>query len=201
MSTLSLDDNQRVTMLRTGKPVGGFFSPGSGDKSTTEWNRLMPHGDTAELVSDNDLQLNIGTLRNDLIGIHDDHDVMILNAGYFQQLRVQAESDGILTLHEPIKHRTGLQTLGSTIEYVLFPRLIFPIGLYYISSAAGDELEIGFAKDDAYDPSTVVKYMQIANKEQFKIPNRQLQHLFYKFTNLTDGATHSISWGEHFRVR
>lgn len=199
MSTLSLDDNYRVTMLRSGDPIGSFYTPADAEKSTTDWHRLMPDGNTAALVSGNDRQLNIGTLRDDILSV-DDWELMILNAGYFQQIRILSEDSGVLTLHDPIKHLVGLQTLGdNSIEYVMFPRLTFPLGIVLHASAVADELEIGVAKENVYAPTDVKKLAQNSDDQQWRMHSRQIQKLFYKFTSLTTNATHSISWGEHYK--
>ncbi len=193
--SLAVDANHKVIMSSEGDPIGGYFQLSTAQKSTTAWNRLMPHGNAASVVSDNDRQLNIGTLRTDVLSVRN-WNLMILNEGYFEQHRIKEYNNSILTLDKPLNNFGGLKTLDSAIEFVIYPSLVVPMGILYLPSVTADFLEIGVAEENVYSP-TPKKYVELKADQQLSMPTLQIQKIFYKFTNLTNSATHAMSWGEH----
>ena len=193
--TVALDANRNPLNIREGDPVGGYFVPASAQKSTTAWYRLMPNGDNGALVSGEERQFNITSIRSDILNVVN-WNLIILNIGYLQQFKINSVSSAILTLDKRIEYAEALGDL-SGIEYVMYPTLDFPIGLHYQPTGNSDDhLEIGFAAENIYNP-TPKKFFELEPRKSAMIPSQQIQKLFYKFGSLTASETHNISWGEH----
>lgn len=177
--TLAIDANHNPVMLREDDPIGGDLTVPAG----TDWKRLMPSGNTAALVSGESLQLNINAVRADVLDVNN-WNLMILNAGYFQQFKIKGESGGILTLDTQIEFTEALGNLTG-IEYVIYPTLDLPFEIF--SSVA---LEIGVAKENVYAP-TPKKISGLSAGGGLILHTRQVQKIFYKAA-----AGSHIYWGE-----
>ena len=202
--TLAMDANFKTLMLREQLCVGEFLSlaDGADEKPVgTDWVRLMPHNDDAELVDDEEKQLDITSVRDTILSI-EGWNLEILNVGYQQKHQIVEYNadDGIATFAEPIRYAEGLDGL-SGIEYVLYPTVEFPLCVRFISSTANNQLEIGVTNADVYDPDTIVKYEQVKQEVSILLPTRQVQQIFYSFTGTrsqADAADITLSWGEHY---
>ena len=185
---LALDANAYPTILREDDSVGGYLTP----ETSTGWHRLMPSGDAASVVANNARQLNIGTLRSDILDVLG-WNLMVLNAGYFEQHKIKEYANGVATLEKPLLFHEGLKTLGSGIEWLIYPTLDIPMGIYYKPNANTSELTIGLAKENIYAPTP--KPIAVLEAKQLLITHtRQIQKIFYQGAAAAD----RISWGEHY---
>lgn len=197
---LSVDENNKKLMTRGDLCIGEFrtLAYGATEKPVKAWRRLMPHHNTAAVVTDAAHQLNITSVRSTILSLKDWY-LEILSAGYQQKQRIVAYAGGIVTLAGPLKFYEGLKGL-SGIEYVVYPILDFPLSIHHISSSDNNNLEIGFTTEDVYAPTTVVKYAEIRRDFSVTLPTRQVQKVFYRYTGTrsnADNATIRMSWGEH----
>ena len=188
MNMLSLDANANPTLIRDGLPVGGILTPETG----AGWHRLMPSGDSASLVADNPSQLNIGTLRADVLDV-EGWQLMIYNAGYLQRNFVNGYENNRLLLKGGLQHAEPLQALGANIEWAIYPQLVVPFGITYHPDAATTELTIGVAKDDTYAP-TPKRFALLKADQMVVMHTQRLQNIFYQSAQASD----LIMWGEHY---
>ena len=187
--SFATDANHRATILREGNPIGGYLAVGSG----SGWKRLMPSNNNAQLVDGNDWQLNIGTIRSDILDVTG-WNLVILNPGYFQSFVITEEDSGVVTLDVPIQYTKALGGLGG-IQYLMFPSLIVPLGISYKDNAASPgTLTIGVAKETAYTPSTPKTFAMLDEGELLIMHTMQIQNIFFQATQ------GHISWGEHYRA-
>ena len=189
--TLALDANANPTLVREDDQIGGMLTVSDGNL-----RRLMPEGNTASLVADNSRQLNIGNLRSDTPDVVDWH-LMLLNPGYFREYRIKDYANGILTFYTPIEFREGLETLGANIEWVLFPKLEIPLGIFYKPDAGSSTLTIGLVKDNLWRPQ-MRPYAVLDAGQMLVIHTQQIQKFFVQAPNATASDPDRIMWGESY---
>lgn len=183
--TLATDANFNATQIRESDPIGGYLSLSTG----SSWHRVMPDGNTAEVVSDNDRQLDIGTLRSDILDVVG-WNLMVLNSGYFEQHKIREFAGGVATLQKPLEFHKGLEILGNAVEWVIYPTIDLPLNILY-RDGGNTAIDIGVAKENVYAP-TPKKYTNLETDETLAMPTRQIQKIFYK-----GAASGAIAWGEH----
>ena len=192
--TLRLDNNSRELPVREGDAVGGFLEYTGTALTAAQWYRLMPHGNTAAIVDGNNRQLTIGALRDDLLRI-DGWQLEILNKGYYSKNLIKSYGDSIVTLEAPIHFRDGLPT---NVEWVMFPKLDFPLHITYFSSNTSRLIDIGFAREtEMYTPTTIKKLTHLSDDRYVSIPVENIHKVFFRFPLLVDTETYQLSWGEH----
>lgn len=201
MSQYAKDSNYNVTPIRLGSPIGGYYTPSSPAQNT--WYRLMPESNTGAKVSGDDRQLEIGTLRSDvrnadITGWHLD----ILTQSYLDQFFIESydAATGRATI-DASRHGGNIEThikrLPSTYDFVLYPELILPLAINYMSSAT-DDIEIGYVSDDVLNPTDVVKLVTLSPGELLVLPVNRVDRVFYRFTASSPASDNAISWGEHY---
>ena len=200
---LHRDQNFGPTDTRRGDPIGGILDQDSTSLTADEWYRLFPSG-TASKVSDTPNQLDIGTLRSDISNIKlNTWNLKILNQGYQQILRIANEQSEVLTFTSDIEY---WETLSSTVQWVLYPNINFPLTIIRDKASAGGILEIGFAdknsdEEDPYSSPDISSLYRISDEDfshGIKIRTTQLHRLFYKFVTLGTNASDKeiLIWGE-----
>ena len=200
--SLARDGNYNEVKTREDLCPGEFrrLVDGATEKPVTVWRRLMPHGNGAAVVSDNDFQLNIGTLRAEILSVKA-WNVKILNAGYQQVNRITDFNDGIADLQLPLQYTEGLASLGSAIEWVVYPTLVFPLVVRFCANANNVDLNIGVSDEDIYTPTTIVQYSRIERELSCALPTQQADKVFYQIEGSrenADNANIDLEWGEHF---
>ena len=183
--TLALDANRNTTMLREDEPVGGIISEGS---AVSAWKRLMPAVD-ATTVSGKPRELNIGTLRSDILSLNR-WNLMILEEGYFSLHKIKEHDGNIVTLVNELTYHNALAAFAGGFDVVVYPNLDLPL---VIRPSA--DLEIGMTTENASVPNTIKTYAELEDGDLCILPTRQLQKIFYKST----GAV-KITWGEHYVI-
>ena len=200
--TLALDQNFNRLPTREGLPVGEFrtLADGAAEKPVTVWRRLMPHGETGETYTDNKYRFKTGALRSTILDATG-WILEILNPGYRQKGRIKEVGTDSVTLEEVLKFYEGLKGASTSLEWVVYPVLDFPISIRHRSDDANNNLEVGIAKEEIYTPTNVVKYDEIESGLSVIIPTQQIQRVFYKYTgsrNQADSADIDLVWGEHY---
>ena len=185
----ALDANYNATMVREGDQIGGLLPV-----TDTTLRRLMPEGNAAAVIADNDRQLNIGNLRSDTPEIAD-WNLIILNAGYPAKHRIKSYENGIVTLHKSLELHKGLQALGAAIEWVIFPTLDFPLGITYRPDAGSSTLEIGVVKDNLWRPA-LRPYAVLEAGQMLVLHTQQIQKIFIQASAAS--ADDQIMWGESY---
>lgn len=192
MNSFSTDANQRPTIVREDLPIGGLHAISSATADT--WVRLLPHGNTAAIVTDKPTELNIGNLRADVLTLKG-WKLKILNPGRSLDYRI------IDYVSPNIVLETGLdnyRTLPSgSIEYVLYPEVILPFGVT-LHPDATDDVELGFAEEDAYSPSRIVPFSYVQAGKFAYFQTKHVDKLFYRFPSVSGSFKGDMSWGEHY---
>jgi len=200
--TLALDKNFNRLMTREGLPVGEFrtLADGATEKPVNVWRRLMPHGETGETYTDDKYRFKTGALRSTIIDATG-WILEILNPGYHQKGWIKEVGTDSVTLEEQLKFYDGLKGVSTSLEWVVYPALDFPISIRHRSSTDDNNLEIGITKEKIYAPTNVVKYDEIERDLSVIIPTQQIQQIFYKYTGTrgnADSADIDLTWGEHY---
>lgn len=201
MSTLMRDLNRVPTRVRQGNPLAGCLELDDSLSANT-WYRLMPHGNAGALVDDNDRKLNIGTLRSDVLEI-EQWNMVILNEGYKQYLRVVNHEGQEVEFDQPIEYIEGIKSanIQSSIQFVLYPLLLIPFSVTNDEASDG-RVELGVTTDDDYTPSTIKKLGSVRAGRVMMIPFSRVDRLFYRLpTALTSSQTAELCWGEHYITR
>ena len=185
---ISKDDDSQLVSIRSGKPVGGWFTPASGIVVDT-WYRVCPDASDGASVND-PFGINIGSLRSDILEI-DGWRIKTLNEGYVRSYVVDKydADSGIATLSSELS-----KDLPSAIEYVLYPKMLFPLCINYSRDAA-DKMDIGIALEDDINPATKKKYDDLESKESIILQCSEVDKVFYRFAELSDRASDQFSWG------
>ena len=195
--------NRVPTPIRQGNAIGGKLSFAGSGLTANTWYRLMPHANNGALVDGNDRKLNIGTLRSDILEI-EQWNLLVLNQEYISyHIIVDHDRDSSeVRFEEPIPYAEGLRSAGleSSIEFVLFPTLLNPLGINYKSGPDAD-MQIGVAKDDIFDTASVtIKALDdIPAGELLMLNFSRIDRIFYRFPTVDSGTTYTFSWGEHYR--
>lgn len=200
--TLAIDQNFNRLMTREGLPIGEFrrLADGATEKPVSAWRRLMPHGNAGETYTDNKYRFKTGALRSTILNATD-WILEILNPGYRQKGRIKEVGTDSVTLEEALKFYDGLKGVSTSLEWVIYPVLDFPISIRHRSSTDNNNLEIGVTQEKIYVPTNVVKYDEIEKNLSVIIPTQQIQHVFYRYTGSrtnADAADIDIVWGEHY---
>jgi len=170
------------------------------DVTANTWYRLVPHGNAGELVSGKPNQLDIGTLRSDIVDIHG-WLVYVLNSGYFQYCGEieNHTSGGVITFEHPLLHSSSLPASG--VEFVISPQLLNSFMVQTVATAS-DSVDIGIAVDESeYTPTTVKKlaYLEVGKIGVF--PFSHIHRVFYRFPTVTAASNNDLQWGEHYILR
>jgi len=204
MSQYAIERNDRVTNIRLGSIVGGYYRPPSGLQANT-WHRLMPQSDSGAKVSGDNRQLNIGTLRSDLrnADIIDWH-VKVLTAGYEDHFVIENYDavTGYAKMNASLHGgniETHIDRLPASYDFVLYPELLNEFCINYMGTAT-DTLEIGYVAKDVLNPSAteVIKLTELSPGQLVTIRSRSIDKVFYRFPTFTTSAANDISWGEHY---
>ena len=196
MQAFYLDQNGMPTAIRDGRGIGGELAIDVSALTANTWYRLMPHRNDGALVSDNNRQLNINTLRSDVLEI-EGWLLNILNAGYQQTHVIAGHEGNVVTLREALRHTDGLRdaNLQNAIEFVLYPVPVNPFCLFYYT--ASQDIEIGVAKEDTYTPATIKTRATVGGDTQLVLNFSRIDQIFYRFPTLPSADT-ALSWGEHY---
>lgn len=190
MNSFSTDANKRPTIVREDLPVGGLYAISSATVNT--WVRLLPHGNTATTVTDKPKELNIGSLRADVLTLKG-WKLKILNAGRSLDYRIIDYVSPNIVLEDALDN---YETLPSdSVEYVLYPEVILPFGVT-LHPDATDDVELGFASVDAYTPSRIVPYTLLEAGNLGYFQTKHVDKLFYRFPTVSDSFKGDMSWGE-----
>ncbi|MYB01992.1 MAG: hypothetical protein F4118_10050 [Acidimicrobiaceae bacterium] len=194
----SRDENYNMSTIRTGTGIGGYIDIPDGQ--TSGWNRLFPSGNTGSFGTDEDKQINIGSLRSDIAEITDWH-LRILNPGYIGKYDIASYANNIVTLKYPMHYEVynGLKNSGASnaIHWVIYPNVLNPFAINFKSLRSGgsnDMLEIGVAKEDAYAPDVLLRE-KLRDGESVNFFFKDVDKIFYK----PDQNEGEISWGEQPR--
>ena len=187
------DDNSQLVAVRSGNPLGGWFTPPSNVVADT-WYRIFPSASDGASVDGDLLGINIGSLRSDILDIIG-WKIKTLNEGYVRNYVIDKydPDSGIATLSGVLD-----KNLPTNIKYVLYPKMLFPLGINY-SRDASDKIDIGIALEDDIAPSTFNKYDDLVAKESIMIQASRVDKLFYRFDEITSISSNKFSWGEHYR--
>ena len=152
------DDDSQLVAIRSGNPLGGWFTPPSGVAADT-WYRIFPSASDGASVDGDPLGINIGTLRSDILEIIG-WKIRTLNDGYVRDYVVDKydAGSGIATLSSDLD-----KDLPTAIEYVLYPKMLFPLCINYSRDAA-DKMDIGIALENNIAPSTFKKYDDLGSQ-------------------------------------
>ncbi len=192
MSSFSTDANRRPTIVREDLPVGGLHAISSATANT--WVRLLPHGNTAATVADKPTELNIGSLRADVLTLKG-WKLKILNAGRSLEYKIINYVSPNIVLEKSLDN---YQTFASAaIEYVLYPEVILPFGVT-LHPDATDDVELGFADEDAYSPSRIVPYTLVQAGKLAYFQTKHVDKLFYRFPSVSGSFKGDMAWGEHY---
>lgn len=188
---LSRDENHAITQLRSGFPIGGWHEA----EPSTGWHRLMPSDVDGEIVDE--WKLNIGNLRSDVLDLAE-WNIVIWNEGYYQQNIIGEYHNGVASMLRQMKHIPALRDLGNHIRWTAYPTMVLPLSItYYPTESVPDNtINIGFAKEDAFDP-TPKKYAELASGQMLIMNTTQVHKIFYEGAAL---VADRIMWGEHFLI-
>lgn len=203
MSTTALiyDQNHVAVPVREGVGVGGKLTIDVSPLTANAWYRLMPNGNTGVIDSTETYHLKIGALRDDLLDVAGWH-IYILNSGYYQQLEiVEYDTDSQkVRFKDPMDFMQGLTLaeLNDAIEFVMYPRLLSPLGVS-LDDDANANIEFGFSKGDRLNPANLrIKAFQVLRPGKILIlPFSRIDQLFYRFATLPIADTF-LYWGEHY---
>lgn len=192
MNSFSTDANQRATIVREDVPVGGLHALSTATANT--WVRFLPHGNDAQIVTDEPKQLNVGSLRADVLTLKG-WKLKILNAGRSLDYRIINYVSPNIVLEKGIDN---YETLPSgSIEYVLFPEVILPLGVT-LHPDATDDVELGFTDEDAYTPSRILPYSFVQAGRFSYFQTKHVDKLFYRFPSVSGSFKGDMYWGEHY---
>ena len=184
------DENNDQTCIRDGDGIGGYLD--LADLTAGSWQRLMWAADNGSLVTGKTDQINIGTLRSDILEI-DNWILKILNDGYYSRNKIVSYENGVATLAKPVNFNSALR--NASIEFVVYPVIVNPFAINYSSDASAN-LEIAITAEDVYTPTRYVKIEELAAGETTKQYFSNIDHIFYRFATNTTGA---LSFGEHHK--
>lgn len=195
MNSLVRDNNFVSTLIRSGIGIQGFLSLTADDLTANTWYRLMPNGNDGSPVTDEPDQLNIGTLRSDILTVEGWH-LNILNTGNFQEHNIRRLDEEVAVLEKHIYAAGKLPADG--VEYVIYPKIVNPFGINY---AGNQNIDIGIALTDVYAPaaSDIKKVSDIQDGKLLLYHFSRLDRIFYRFTTVTSGETYTLSWGEQYK--
>ena len=171
--TLAIDQNFNQLMTREGLPVGEFrtLANGATEKPVSAWRRLMPHGNAGETYTDSKYRFKTGALRNTIIDATG-WILEILNPGYHQKGRIAEVGTDNVTLEEKLQFYEGLKGVTTSLEWVIYPVLDFPISIHYQRGTGAINVDIGVATERLYTPSDTVKIASIEDETSVIIPTQ-----------------------------
>lgn len=188
---LALDANHHLTMIREEDQIGGLIRVSDGDLI-----RLMPEGDAAAVVADNNHALNIGTLST-AIGSVFGWNLMILNEGYFQPNKIVDYDSGIVTLKDSLEFHSQLSELGSAVEWVAYPTVDLPVGIVYKPETADSTLTVGVVRENLHRPA-MRPYAVLDAGQMLVLHTRQIQKFFIQAPSASSADPDIVMWGESY---
>ena len=191
---LKRDRNYSPSFTRNGPPISAILSLAASDITANSWYRLCPSGNAATKTSKTELAL--GTLRSDVTpGDFHNWELKILNAGYRQSLVVNdIDSSGGCKFKKEIEH---YDTLPASVQWVLYPDLVFPLSVMIDQRSASDA-DLGWLSEDTYSIANAnVRLIQRLEDESHQmgvmIMTSQPDRICYRFAN---SGSQIIIWGE-----
>lgn len=193
-SILLKDENYNVTQIRNGLGVSGYNTFSSVGNSDSQWTRLMPSGNDGALVSGEEKQLDLQTIRDDVLDATG-WNLYILNAGNFREHIITNVNGSVVTLENAVNQNLP----AAAVEYVLFPDVIVP---FSITSMNAFIVDVGLTTEDVLNPTGIKKIGMIptasdSNAKQIVLPMNAIDKIFFK-KNSGSAMNVSLSWGEHY---
>ena len=211
---LKRDVNFSATGVRQGEPIGGILTEAASSITANTWYRLCPHGNTGATVSTNRKQLNLGTPRGDVRrSTFQGWKIKILNGGYnptgfVHVLDVLSMDDsGIAELKYEPDH---WDNLPSQLDWVLYPRLDFPLSITLESASltgtgtSSGDLEIGITTEETINPTQGnIRRLDIlrngSTSNTTTINTDQIDKIFYRYLYTAATGNHTLIWRESGR--